>query len=53
MPAAPDKNITAGTGAESDPNSLNNTGVYYYSKGMFLEAIEQFKKALTISHIGL
>ncbi|MCX8094235.1 MAG: tetratricopeptide repeat protein, partial [Candidatus Goldbacteria bacterium] len=37
---------------QDDENSAiehNNAGVYYYSKGMYQEAIEEFKKALSIN----
>jgi len=37
---------------QNDENSAiehNNAGVYYYSKGMYQEAIEEFKKALSIN----
>jgi tetratricopeptide (TPR) repeat protein len=32
----------------SDPGALNNLGVLYFRKGMFAEAMEQFKEALKV-----
>ncbi|MEO0248554.1 MAG: tetratricopeptide repeat protein, partial [candidate division WOR-3 bacterium] len=32
----------------SDPGALNNLGVLYYRKGMYSEAMEQFKEALRV-----
>lgn len=36
-------------GGEKDAFAHNNQGVYYFSKGMYQEAIEEFKKALSIN----
>jgi tetratricopeptide (TPR) repeat protein len=32
----------------NDPGALNNLGVLYFRKGMYVEAIEQFKEALKV-----
>jgi tetratricopeptide (TPR) repeat protein len=34
---------------EKDAIARNNVGVYYFSKGMYQEAIEEFKKSLSIN----